>query len=91
MKNIESIREGSFLASGSMIIRHFEPTRFRMAAKRGNVEAQLFGLRRDSFRQDQSVKTVYVRQMRYKNEAYGYALARAVKISCDDMLCKQNQ
>ena len=91
VENVESIREESFLASGSTIIRHFELTRFQIAAKRGNVEEQLFGLRRDSFRQDQSVKTVYVTQMRNKNEVYGYALERAVKISYDDMLCKQTQ
>ena len=91
VENIESIREESFLASGSTIIRHFELTRFQIAAKRGNVEAQLFGLRGDSFRQHQNAKTVYVTQMRYKNEAYGYALKRAVKIPYDDMLCKQTQ
>ena len=62
MENVESIREGSFPASGSTIIRHFELTRFQIAAKRGNLESQLFGLRRDSFRQNQSPKTVYMTQ-----------------------------
>ena len=91
VENVKNIREESFLASGSTIIRHFELTRFQIAAKRGNVETQLFGLRGDSFRQDQSATTVYVTQMRYKNEAYGYALECAVKIPYDDMLCKQTQ
>ena len=78
---VDGLNKGSLESKN--FIKHFEEVRRKIAAKRRNEEAHLFGLRRDSM-QPKEASMVYVTHLRAKHKAYGYALKRAIEIPYDD-------